>query len=406
MKKILPVLILTVVLLLGVGLLVMASASTLQGETPDFYFNRQLMWLAGAIVVGFIASRFDYHNWQKWLAWKNFPLLPFLFYLFIVVLLVLTLCPGIKREINGSFRWIPLGPFSIQPGEFAKLAIVVATAIWMDYIKRQTVPAIVAAPITQKDRIKGRVVEFLREVFVPAMLLGVFAFLLYKEKDLGATVVIGVLGLSLMCVAGMRKIYLLFFGTVGGGLAALWIITDAHRLGRLMGWWNFLINPSATSDVNYHVKQSITAFKFGGLGGVGFNQSIQKYQYLPESHTDFVFAIGGEELGFFFSIGVLIAYAVLLVCGILISLRAPDRFGRLLAFGMVLLLVFQGAFNIGVVTGAFPTKGLALPFISYGGSNLITALVAVGTLFNIGRQIDEHEERTYTRVVRNAVNTV
>ena len=412
MKKTLTVFILTVVALLGAGIVVMASASTkLALESPryhgDLYYflKRQAIWLGVALVCGCLVCLFDYHHWKKFQLLKKYPLLPILFYVFVVALLVLTLCPGLKQKINGSYRWLVLGPFSIQPGEFAKLAIIVTTAIWMDYIKRRPTLAVAVAAVTTRGmRVKKRLMEFVQEIAVPGMLLGIFAFLMYKEKDLGALMVVCVLGLSLMFVAGIRKVYLFSFGGVAAVLASCWVWLDAPRLKRITAWWNFLFDPDGvkvTAD-NYQLIQSTIAFKMGGLGGVGFNQSTQKQFYLPEAHTDFVAAIGGEELGFFFSVGIVIAYAVLLICGILISLHAPDRLGRLLAFGMVFLLVFQGAFNIGVVTGVFPTKGIALPFISYGGSNLITALVAVGTLFNIGTQVDSDNERMYTRVVRNA----
>ena len=172
---------------------------------------------------------------------------------------------------------------------------------------------------------------------------------------------------------------------------------------RIKAW---LSGEESGSAAAYQLQQAILAFKNGGPWGVGFNQSIQKYNYLPEAHTDFIFAIGGEEFGFIFSVGVLLAYAVLLVCGILISMRAPDRLGRLLAFGMTLLLVFKAAFNIGVVTGCLPTKGLALPFISYGGTNMITALFAIGTLFNVGKHVDVFDARLHTQVVRNAVKDI
>jgi len=404
MRKTLTVFILTVVALLGVGIVVMASASASQLGTPDHYFKRQLMWLFLAIAVGFTLSRFNYHNWEKWLSVKNQPLLPAFFYMTVVILLALTLCPGLKREINGSYRWLVLGPVSIQPGEFAKLAIIIATAAWMSHIKRRVAPAVVPVPLSREDYAKGRLMNFIREIVVPGLLLGVFVILLYLEKDLGAAAVICVLGMALMCVAGMRKVYLVSFGLTAVAFGTWWIRNDKTRLDRFNGWWQFLIDPSSATDVNNHVQQSVIAFKSGGLWGTGLNKGIQKYQYLAEAHTDFVAAIGAEELGFFFSIGVLVAYAILLVSGTLISLRAPDRLGRLLGFGMVLLLVFQGAFNIGVVTGAFPTKGLALPFISYGGSNLITAMFAVGTLLNIGMQVDEHEERTCKHVDRKVLN--
>jgi len=386
MKKTLTALVLTVGALLGVGIVVLASASTLQAlkhyNDPYGFFIRQSFWLVGSLVVLFLCSRFDYHLWKKYL------LFPSAFYVLIVLLLVLTLCPGIRKEINGSYRWLPLiGSFRIQPGEFAKLAIVVVFAVWMDHIG-------------------WRVKQFGRGVVVPGVLLGVFALLMYLEKDLGATMVVGVLGISLMFIAGIRLLYLLPFATVALSLGTWWVMRDPHRLGRIKAWWAFVVDPTSAATTNHQLYQSIVAFMSGGPYGVGFNQSLQKYWYLPEAHTDFIFAIGGEELGFAFSGGVLVAYAVLLTCGMLISIHAPDRLGRLLAFGMTLLLVFQAAFNIGVVTGCLPTKGLALPFISYGGTNLLTALFAVGTLFNVGMHIGVQDEQMHIPVVRDAVSTV
>jgi len=215
--------------------------------------------------------------------------------------------------------------------------------------------------------------------------------------------VVMVLGGSILFVTGTRIWHLLVIGLAGIPPIALLVATNANRMERIRAW---LQGEDSNSAAAYHLQQAILAFKNGGPWGVGFNQSIQKYNYLPEAHTDFIFAIGGEEFGFVFSVGVLIAYAVLLVCGILISLRAPDRLGRLLAFGMTLLLVFQAAFNIGVVTGCLPTKGLALPFVSYGGTNLLTALFAVGTLFNVGKHVDVFDARLHTQVVHNAVKEI
>jgi len=211
--------------------------------------------------------------------------------------------------------------------------------------------------------------------------------------------VVCVVGGAMMFVVGTRVLYLLLFGAGGASVVGMVLLTNANRMERIKAW---LHGEDSVSSAAYQLKQAILAFENGGPWGVGFNQSIQKYNYLPEAHTDFIFAIGGEEFGFIFSIGVLLLYALILVCGVLISMRAPDRLGRLLAFGMMLLLVFQAAFNIGVVTGCLPTKGLALPFISYGGTNLVTALFAVGTLINVGRHVDVFDERMHTQVVKNA----
>jgi cell division protein FtsW len=382
MKKTLTTLALTVVILLGLGIVLLATASTVRAQglyaDPHFFFKRQLMWLGLAAAVAFVSCRFDYH----W--WKKIPLLPVAFYACVVIALVLVFCPVIGGKVKGSCRWLNLGPLRMQPSEFAKIAIVVVMSVWM-------------------DRIGWRVRQFVKGALIPAGALGVFAALLAVEPDFGATMVVIVLGGSLMFVTGSRIWHLLVIACAGLPPLILLIATNANRMERIRAW---LQGSDSDSSAAYHLQQAILAFKNGGPWGVGFNQSIQKYNYLPEAHTDFIFAIGGEEFGFLFSIGVLLAFAVLLVCGILISIRAPDRLGRLLAFGMTLLLVFQAAFNIGMVTGCLPTKGLALPFISYGGTNLITALFAVGTLINVGLHIDVFDERLHTQVVRNAVKQI
>ena len=378
MRKTLTTLALSVVMLLGLGIVLLATASAVRAQglyaDPHFFVKRQLLWLAIAAAVVFATSRFDYH----W--WKETPLLTVGFYALVVVALLLVFCPGIGGKVKGSFRWLNLGPLRMQPSEFAKVLTVVAMGVWM-------------------DRIGWRVRQFWKGAVFPAAGLGLLAVLLVLEPDFGSTMVVCVVGGVMMFVVGTRFVYLLFFGAGGAALVGMVLLTNANRMERIKAWMH---GEDSASSAAYQLKQAILAFENGGPWGVGFNQSIQKYNYLPEAHTDFIFAIGGEEFGFIFSIVVLLLYAVILVCGVLISMRAPDRLGRMLAFGMTLLLVFQAAFNIGVVTGCLPTKGLALPFISYGGTNLITALFAVGTLINVGRHVDVFDERMHTQVVKNA----
>ena len=378
MRKTLTTLALTVVMLLGLGIVLLATASAVRAQglyaDPHFFVKRQLMWLAISVTVVFVASRFDYH----W--WKETPLITVGFYVVVVMALLLVFCPGIGGKVKGSYRWLNLGFLRMQPSEFAKILTVIAMSVWM-------------------DRIGWRVRQFWKGAVFPALGLGVVAGLLVLEPDFGSTMVVCVVGGLMMFVVGTRIIYLLLFGFSGVAGVGVVLLANANRMERIKAW---LHGEDSASSAAYQLKQAILAFENGGPWGVGFNQSIQKYNYLPEAHTDFIFAIGGEEFGFIFSIGVLLAYAVILVCGVLISMRAPDRLGRMLAFGMMLLLVFQAAFNIGVVTGCLPTKGLALPFISYGGTNLMTALFAVGTLMNIGRHVDVFDERLHTQVVKNA----
>jgi cell division protein FtsW len=382
MKKTLTVLLLTVVILLGLGIVLVATASNVRAQSlyksPYAFFYRQLIWLGVATVVGFIASRFDYHYWKKQ------PILPILVYAGIAVALALVICPGIRKEVNGSYRWLSLGPLSVQPSEFAKIAIVICLSVWM-------------------DRIGWRVTQFVKGAFVPACIIGVIAVLLLMEPDFGATMVVGVLGGGIMFVSGVRWLHLFLLGCAGLPPIIAMICLNENRMKRIIA---FISGGGGDKTAAYQVEQAKIAFNCGGPWGVGFNESIQKYSYLPEAHTDFIFAIGGEEFGFVFTIFVVIAFIVLLACGVLIALRAPDRLGCLLAFGMTLLLIYQAAFNIGVVTDCLPTKGLALPFMSYGGTNLVTALFAIGTLINIGMHIDVSDERLHTHLARDAVNTI
>jgi cell division protein FtsW len=382
MKKTLTVLILTVVILLGLGIVLVATASNVRAQSlyksPYAFFYKQLIWLGVATVVGFVASRFDYHLWKK------YPVLPILFYLAIVCALALVVCPGVRKLVNGSYRWLTLGPISVQPSEFSKIAMVVCLSVWM-------------------DRVGWRMKQFVRGALIPAGLIGVIAALLLFEPDFGATMVVGLLGAGILFVTGVRWVHLILLGCAGIPPVAILVALNKNRMDRI---WAFFSDSGGDRAAAYHVEQSKIAFKCGGPWGVGFNESIQKYSYLPEAHTDFIFAIGGEELGFVFTSFVVIAFITLLACGILISIRAPDRLGRLLAFGMTLLIIFQAAFNIGVVTGCLPTKGLALPFMSYGGTNLVTALFAIGTLINVGMHIDVSDERIHTHLARDAVNTI
>lgn len=396
MRKTLTTLAIVVAVLLAFGLAVLASASAVRGQglygDPHYFVNRQVVWLLLSGCVVYAAMRFDYH----W--WKETPKLTILVYAAVVVALLLVFCPGTTAgKINGSWRWIKLGPFRIQPSEFAKILIVIAMSVWL-------------------DRVGWRVRQFWKGAFWPSCGMGLIALLLVLEPDFGATMVVCLTGGMLMFVAGTRVIKHLAPLAVIGGMGVLAaLVTNENRMARLatyipssiLEWlpaWVTARLPASggESAAAYQVTQALLAFKNGGPWGVGFNQSIQKYNYLPEAHTDFIFAIGGEEFGFLFSAGMLVAYAVILICGLRISLRAPDRLGRLLAFGMTFLLVFQAVFNIAVVTDSFVTKGLALPFISYGGTHLITAMLAVGTLLNVGRHVDVFDERLHTQVVKNA----
>lgn len=391
MRKALTWMICCLVLMAGWGVLVLASASSelsiQKHGTPLHYVNMQLLFIFAAVIIVWIASHFDYQKWKK-----NEWLIPFC--LGILALLVLVITPGIRHNINGSYRWINLGPVNIQPSECAKMLIAVSFAVYL-------------------DKIGIRVRQFWLGFVFPCVALGVVALLLYLEPDFGSMVVVGVTGGVMMFVAGTRLRYLVpgALSAALGVLTVLWF--DPNRGPRIRAWLAGLTGKAAPEEVaaaeagkSYQQIQSLKAISSGGFSGVGFNKSIQKLGYLPESHTDFIFAIGGEEFGFVFSAFVVVTFAIVMFCGLSIALRAQDRQAKLLAFGMTFLLAFQAIFNLGVVTKLLPPKGIALPLFSYGGTNLFMTAFAIGTLINIARRTDADERFVRSLAIKNAVTSL
>lgn len=377
MRRVLTLLGISVLALLAWGLIVLASASYGNGSRlhsdTSYFLYKQVTWLVVALPCLFVAIKFDYHKWREW------PWLTIVAYGMVVLLMGLVF---LFPPVNGSRRWVSIGTIRLQPSEFAKLMSVFATAVFLDR----------AGWVIGKFW-RGAV----RSVAIVAVLMG----LALAEPDFGATMVIGLTGGMLFLVSGMKIAHMLALGGVGlcgvGSLLAL----NANRMNRILSWGKGMFGGAMANAggsvaemsareiaAAHQADMALVAIQNGGITGVGFNRSMQKLRYLPEAHTDFIFAIGAEEWGLIFSISLLALFTVFFVCGMIISARAPDRLGRLLAFGMTFLIFFQAVFNIGVVTKCLPTKGLALPFISYGGTNLITAMVAVGVLFNVGLQIE------------------
>jgi cell division protein FtsW len=393
MRKVIVALVTCVAALAGIGLIFVASASSVRAANnfgdSHFFLIRQLIWMVLAVAMGFAAARFDYHLWfrHRWL----------LVVLLVVVILglVAVFVPGIGIRSHGSNRWVGYGAVRFQPSELAKVATVVLLSVWL-------------------SSIGWRVRTFRKGFCVPVIVLGVFLLLLMREPDFGATLVTAVVGVGIMFVAGVRLVYVFGAGFLGCLAFLGLILHDKVRSERVMVYvvklcgqtsWiteqlagllgksvDQVLQDVASSDKKHQVEQSRLAFINGGEWGVGLNNSMQKHYYLPEAHTDFIYAIAGEEWGLPATLGILLAFGVILVCGLWIATRAPDRLGRLMAFGLTVLMVFQAFFNIGVVTDCLPTKGLALPFISYGGSNLLTAFIAAGILVNIGMHIEEPDE--------------
>jgi cell division protein FtsW len=358
-------LVLIVIALLAIGFLLLASASSVKGMAEEgdlfFYVKKQLFWLFLGILGAIGAALFDYH-------WLHKPRLNFFIIGVTVLLLILVFIPGIGKCIKGSYRWIQIGPISIQPSEFAKITTVIMLCTWMT--------------------LKGRFASNMKQgLFIPLGCLGVMLGLIFLEPDYGTTFLLAAVGAGIMFLGGTRTSHLVASGVIGMMLFTLAVMQDPVRLKR------FLSFVFREGDAFYQLNMSETAFALGGVWGQGYMQSLQKEWFLPEAHNDFIFAILGEEMGLIATILVVLLFALLMVFGLGICRRAPDRFGFLLAFGMTMLLSLEALINIGVVTGCLPTKGLALPFMSAGGSSMISSMLAVGVLLNVARHtvtVDEH----------------
>ena len=352
------ILFLAVLGLLVIGIVMLFSTSAFARDSHGdvyFFIKRQAMWFGVGLVVCIFAALIDYHLWQRtwWL-------------LFALALVLLALCyvPHIGMRLNGSRRWIGWGPITVQPSELAKVAVIFFLAAWFSRYEKT-------------DR------KLLLGFILPLAIISLPAALVLGEVDLGTTALIGTTAFVVMFIAGASPLWL---GAVSlTGLGALLIVATqiSERMGRLSA---FLHPQHFKEDAGLQQMQALIAWGSGGMEGLGLGNGRQKMLYLPYAHTDFIFPIVGEELGLRFSLLVVFLFVVIVVCGTMIALHAKDRFGLLLGCGVVSLLALQAAVNIGVTTSLLPNKGLPLPFISYGGSNLVACMFGVGLLLNIYRQ--------------------
>jgi len=352
MRKTLSLFIAIVLILVTLGILILASASSTERDDAGYFVKRQLMWLAFAFCAAAIAARFDYRHYQK----LTIPLA-----LVSVFSLILVRIPGIGTNINGSWRWLKLGPLTVQPSEISKLAVIMLFAWWI-------------------ARNQRRIDELKRGIIIPFAMLGTFALLLVVEPDFGTTMLVSSVAVGMMFLGGVSIAPLLLTGLLGLLAVLIMIFQNPERMSRILA---FLDPQKYEQDKAWQLINSLRAFAGGEIAGVGFGNSMQKYDYLPEAHTDFIFPIIGEELGLIASLIVVFMYVVLFVLGLRIAFNARDDFGRFVAFGITLMITMQALINFAVVTGCVPTKGLALPFISYGGSSLVVSGAMVGILINI-----------------------
>ncbi len=368
MRRAATVLIVCMLALIALGIVMLFSVSSVRSVVPYFYLKRQVQWLIVAVLAGVFVAKFDYRRWRQ---------LAIPMYIVVALMLVSVFIPGIGVTVKGSTRWIALSSIRVQPSELSKFVVVVCMAAWMSRFVRQAR-------------------EFKLGFLFPLMGLGFLALPVFKEPDFGTTAVLISVGMSIMFVAGTRFWWLVGAGMLGFIGLAVAVMHNANRLARIMSF----LEPEKYPDKAYHLLQSKIAFIMGGPIGVGLGNSMQKRLYLPEAHTDFIFSIIGEELGFIAAILVVAIFFLFFVCGLIISVKASDTFGRLLGFGMTMMIGLQAAFNIGVVTGCLPTKGLALPFISYGGSSLVMAVVMSCVLLSIA-QYSEEDDGKKTRSIKD-----
>src|SRR5215470_5170141 len=352
------ILFLAVLGLLVIGIVMLFSTSAYARDSHGdvyFFIKRPAIWVGIGLVACIFAALVNYHFWQKtwWLC-------------FAVALATLALCyiPHIGMRINGSRRWVGYGPITFQPSELAKIATIFFLSAWF----------------ARHEKPNGNV---LSGFIIPLAIVSGLAVLVLGEVDLGTTALIAATTFVVMFTAGINPLWLggLAFAALSG------LILVATRISERMGRLSAFLHPqNYKEDAGLQQMQALIAWGSGGMDGLGLGNGRQKMLYLPYAHTDFIFPMIGEELGLRISLLVVFLFVVVIVCGIMVALHAKDRFGLLTATGIVSLLALQAAVNIGVTTSLLPNKGLPLPFISYGGSNLVACLFGVGLLLNIYRQ--------------------
>lgn len=352
-KETTSVIVITLALML-IGALMVYSTSALNAKL-DGLLARHLIYVAVGLCALFVASRFDYHRFRDPMIYRGLLL-------GTLGLLVLVLVLGV--EVDGGRRWLRIGPFQFQPSEFAKFTLIVFLAV----------------KLTQN---REHVKEFWRGFVPPICYAGVFAGLVLAERDLGVPVVMMAVTFIMLCIAGVRWRYLVISAVPALAAVGAAVVLAPHRMQRLTA---FLDPWPHRSGASFQLIQSLAAFAQGSVWGRGAGASEQKLYYLPAAHTDFVFAVVGEELGLVGTVTVVLLFGLFLHNAFRIASFAHDQFGAMLATGIASLILFQASFIMAVTTGLLPTKGLPLPFISYGGTALIVMLGLVGVLVNVGVQ--------------------
>ncbi len=354
-----------VILLMLYGLVMVYSSSMIfslkRFGDPTYFLNRQLIFASVGLVIMMVASRLPVEMYRRFTV-------PLLAVSFIGLLLCLT---PLGATVKGATRWISIGGgFNIQPSEFAKVALVFYVSYSMS---------------KKAERIKNFKVGFLPHVLVAL----VFAGLCMKQPDFGAAMMIVLLTFVLLFVGGTRLGYILGSALLMVPIAYTAVVVSPYRMKRIMAF----LNPEQDAlGINYQITESLISIGSGGIWGVGLGQGKQKLFFLPDAHTDFIASIIGEELGMVGIFVLLLLFGTIVAAGLVVSVRSKTRYGSFLAAGLTFYLAFQVVVNMGVIMGLLPTKGLALPFLSYGGSSLVTNLFAAGVLMSMAGDVERLQQ--------------
>lgn len=350
----------TILALLGIGFIMVYSSSAVRGyiqyDDPYHYLKMEFLWVILGLGAMILSMRVDLRLLRRFA-------LPALYV--AIALLVAVKIPGIGRKVNGADRWIGLGPLSIQPSEVIKLSMV-----------------LIMSHILALD--PHKILSFRKGVLPVLGLLGVIAGLIMLQPDLGTTLVIAATTFFLLIAAGARVGHILGLAGTGLGLVVAAIAAAPYRMRRILAFLDPWADPLGNG---YQTIQALLALGPGGLFGLGLGQSRQKFLYLPENHTDFIFAMIGEELGFVGASLVVLLFFLFAWRGFRVAMRAPDTFTGFLAVGLTAMVSIQAMINMGVVSGVLPVTGITLPFISYGGTSLVFTMIGVGVLLNISREV-------------------
>lgn len=364
MKVAVTTLTVCVAALLALGLVMLYSSSITRDGAHDLVM--QCVWCAAGFVLCVAATVLDY-RWLNKFAWPIFVA--------ALVLLALVFVPHIGRASHGAHRWISKFGFTLQPSEFAKVGLIIVLAWYGDRYQRQ-------------------MSAFKTGVLFPGVIAGAILGLVFIEPDRGTTILLSAVTGSILLLAGVRWSHLFIPALCGAAVLAASLLHDSMRRNRIAAW----LHPDEhLNGAALQAQQAMIGLGSGGWFGLGLGNGVRKFGYLPEIHTDFIFANIGEELGLVATLLVVLMFVVIAVCGILIALNARETFGTLLAAGITFLICLQAAINIGVVTSALPNKGLPLPFISYGGSNLLAMLTCIGVLLSVARHAPVREKVTETK---------